>query len=103
MMQDFLEPTQRLYTKRSLFHHPKIFSSHHKLKDRKRIEKIFNKMTVFDDMMKKAKTGEGFLAALDQSGGSTPKALTAYGVPTDVSTNIACTLTELFLSVQVMH
>lgn len=62
-------------------------------------------MTVFDDMMKKAKTGEGFLAALDQSGGSTPKALTAYGVPTDVSsTNIACTaLSEVFLSVEVLY
>lgn len=65
---------------------------------------IFNKMTVFDDMMKKAKTGEGFLAALDQSGGSTPKALTAYGVPTDVSTNIACTaLSEVFLSVEILY
>ena len=26
-------------------------------------------------------SGEGFIAALDQSGGSTPKALKAYGVP----------------------
>mmetsp|Transcript_15729 Transcript_15729/g.43392 ORF Transcript_15729/g.43392 Transcript_15729/m.43392 type:complete len:302 (+) Transcript_15729:107-1012(+) len=38
---------------------------------------------LFDDMMKKAKTADGFLAALDQSGGSTPKALKAYGVPDD--------------------
>ena len=29
----------------------------------------------------KIKTGKGFIAALDQSGGSTPKALAAYGVP----------------------
>ena len=42
-------------------------------------------MTLFDEMMKKAASADGFLAALDQSGGSTPKALTAYGVPTDVS------------------
>ena len=39
----------------------------------------------FDEMMQKAKSGAGFLAALDQSGGSTPKALKAYGVPDDVS------------------
>ena len=29
------------------------------------------------------RAGRGFIAALDQSGGSTPKALTAYGVSTD--------------------
>ena len=29
------------------------------------------------------RAGRGFIAALDQSGGSTPKALTAYGVRTD--------------------
>ena len=37
-------------------------------------------------MMAKVQTADGFLAALDQSGGSTPKALKAYGVPDDVST-----------------
>lgn len=31
----------------------------------------------------KIRTGHGFLAALDQSGGSTPKALAQYGVPED--------------------
>ncbi|MFD2924553.1 fructose bisphosphate aldolase [Halobacillus naozhouensis] len=31
----------------------------------------------------KIKNGNGFIAALDQSGGSTPKALAAYGVPED--------------------
>ncbi|MGI8314631.1 fructose bisphosphate aldolase [Halobacillus mangrovi] len=31
----------------------------------------------------KVKSGNGFIAALDQSGGSTPKALAAYGVPED--------------------
>ena len=32
------------------------------------------------DQMRKAKLGKGFIAALDQSGGSTPKALKLYGV-----------------------
>ena len=32
------------------------------------------------DMMEKLRTGNGFIAALDQSGGSTPKALKGYGV-----------------------
>ncbi|CAN5734910.1 MAG: fructose bisphosphate aldolase [Ilumatobacteraceae bacterium] len=34
-------------------------------------------------MREKVGTGEGFIAALDQSGGSTPKALAAYGVQED--------------------
>jgi fructose-bisphosphate aldolase class I len=34
----------------------------------------------FEDMRRRIATGEGFIAALDQSGGSTPKALTGYGV-----------------------
>ena len=33
-----------------------------------------------DQMTAKIATGEGFIAALDQSGGSTPKALRGYGV-----------------------
>ena len=32
------------------------------------------------DMLDKVRTSSGFLAALDQSGGSTPKALLAYGI-----------------------
>ncbi|WP_340265253.1 fructose bisphosphate aldolase [Sphingobium mellinum] len=32
------------------------------------------------DMMKKIEAGKGFIAALDQSGGSTPKALKGYGI-----------------------
>ena len=32
-----------------------------------------------NDMRNKIRTGRGFIAALDQSGGSTPKALTGYG------------------------
>src|SRR3982750_4981607 len=32
------------------------------------------------DMMAKIERGDGFIAALDQSGGSTPKALKGYGI-----------------------
>ena len=32
------------------------------------------------EQLEKIKTGSGFIAALDQSGGSTPKALKAYGI-----------------------
>jgi len=35
------------------------------------------------DQLEKIKNGKGFIAALDQSGGSTPKALAAYGVTED--------------------
>ena len=35
------------------------------------------------EMLQKVETGDGFLAALDQSGGSTPKALALYGVAED--------------------
>jgi len=35
----------------------------------------------FDEMTARIARGNGFIAALDQSGGSTPKALRAYGVP----------------------
>ena len=34
--------------------------------------------------MSRVKTAYGFLAALDQSGGSTPKALRIYGIPDSV-------------------
>jgi fructose-bisphosphate aldolase class I len=40
-------------------------------------------VSTFDDQLKKAKTAKGFIAALDQSGGSTPKALALYGIPED--------------------
>ena len=33
-----------------------------------------------EDMLARIKTGKGFIAALDQSGGSTPKALRLYGI-----------------------
>ena len=37
--------------------------------------------------LERIRSGKGFLAALDQSGGSTPKALEAYGVPRDAYCN----------------
>jgi fructose-bisphosphate aldolase class I len=36
-----------------------------------------------EPQFEKIKSGRGFVAALDQSGGSTPKALEAYGIPPD--------------------
>ena len=38
-------------------------------------------MTQFEQQIQKFRTQDGFIAALDQSGGSTPKALRMYGVP----------------------
>jgi fructose-bisphosphate aldolase, class I len=35
----------------------------------------------FEQQLRKARSHQGFIAALDQSGGSTPKALKEYGVP----------------------
>ena len=32
------------------------------------------------EQLKKIEAGDGFIAALDQSGGSTPKALKLYGI-----------------------
>lgn len=37
--------------------------------------------STYDAQLKKMKTAPGFIAALDQSGGSTPKALGLYGIP----------------------
>jgi fructose-bisphosphate aldolase class I len=37
-------------------------------------------MSNFDEQMHKTKTQRGFIAALDQSGGSTPQALALYGI-----------------------
>jgi fructose-bisphosphate aldolase class I len=39
------------------------------------------------DQIEKIRTAPGFIAALDQSGGSTPKALSMYGVTPDAWTN----------------
>ena len=42
-----------------------------------------------NDQFTKMQSGAGFIAALDQSGGSTPKALKLYGIPEDAYTNDA--------------
>lgn len=40
-------------------------------------------MTIQQDMLNKLRTQDGFIAALDQSGGSTPKTLGLYGIGED--------------------
>jgi len=40
-----------------------------------------------DEMLRKIEQGQGFIAALDQSGGSTPGALKAYGISEDAFSN----------------
>jgi len=37
----------------------------------------------YDHMLERVRNGDGFIAALDQSGGSTPKALKGYGIEED--------------------
>ena len=44
-------------------------------------------MSKFDEQLQKVRNDKGFIAALDQSGGSTPKALQLYGVNSDAWTN----------------
>ncbi|GAC10440.1 fructose bisphosphate aldolase [Paraglaciecola chathamensis] len=51
------------------------------------------------DMLKKIKSDNGFIAALDQSGGSTPKALRLYGVEETEYTNDD----EMFTQVHLMR
>jgi len=51
------------------------------------------------DMTAKMAAGNGFIAALDQSGGSTPKALAGYGVGEDAWTNEA----EMFDLIHAMR
>jgi fructose-bisphosphate aldolase class I len=43
--------------------------------------------TVNAAMLDQIKSGQGFIAALDQSGGSTPKALKGYGIEADAFSN----------------
>ena len=38
---------------------------------------------IFEEQLESVRTVDGFLAALDQSGGSTPKTIRAYGIPDD--------------------
>ena len=56
-------------------------------------------MSTFDNQFSKIKNDPGFIAALDQSGGSTPKALGQYGVTPDSWTNE----TEMFDCVHTMR
>ena len=44
-------------------------------------------LTLREQQQRKIRTQAGFLAALDQSGGSTPKALAAYGIKEDAWSN----------------
>ncbi len=44
-------------------------------------------MSTFDDQLQKIRSAKGFIAALDQSGGSTPKALKLYGLNEDAWSN----------------
>src|SRR5262245_25003636 len=46
-------------------------------------------MSNFTEQLQKIKTQPGFIAALDQSGGSTPKALSSYGIKEDAWSNEA--------------
>ena len=56
-------------------------------------------MSIFDDQLNKIHNQQGFVAALDQSGGSTPKALMLYGVGEDAYSNDE----EMFALVQEMR
>ncbi len=44
-------------------------------------------MATWEDQLDKVRTQNGFIAALDQSGGSTPKALGLYGIAEDAYSN----------------
>ena len=50
-------------------------------------------------MMAQIKEGKGFIAALDQSGGSTPGALKGYGVAEDAYSNDE----EMFAAIHAMR
>src|ERR1700758_519780 len=56
-------------------------------------------MSSYTQQLQKMKTGAGFVAALDQSGGSTPKALSSYGIKEDAWSNEA----EMFALVHQMR
>lgn len=56
-------------------------------------------MNTFDQQLAKFRIQEGFIAALDQSGGSTPKALKAYGVDESAYSNDE----EMFAQVHAMR
>ena len=56
-------------------------------------------MSSFEQQLAKTKTQPGFIAALDQSGGSTPKALGQYGISQDAWSNDE----EMFAAVHQMR
>ena len=56
-------------------------------------------MTLFKEQLEKVQTHPGFIAALDQSGGSTPHALRAYGIKEGAWSNEA----EMFAIVHQMR
>jgi fructose-bisphosphate aldolase class I len=56
-------------------------------------------MSTRADQLEKVRTAKGFIAALDQSGGSTPKALKLYGIGEDAYSNDA----EMFAVVHEMR
>jgi fructose-bisphosphate aldolase, class I len=56
-------------------------------------------MSNFTQQLQKMKTSPGFVAALDQSGGSTPKALSSYGIKENAWSNEA----EMFALVHQMR
>lgn len=56
-------------------------------------------MTLFKEQLEKVQTRPGFIAALDQSGGSTPHALRAYGIQESAWSNEA----EMFAIVHQMR
>src|SRR5260370_21911472 len=58
-----------------------------------------NALGLNEQQLQKVKMQPGFIAALDQSGGSTPKALTAYGIKKGAWSNED----EMFAIVHHMH
>ena len=56
-------------------------------------------MMNYAEMLAKVSTASGFIAALDQSGGSTPKALKGYGIEEDAFSNDA----EMFALIHQMR
>ena len=56
-------------------------------------------MTLFSEQLERIRTAPGFIAALDQSGGSTPHALLAYGIKEGAWSNEA----EMFAIVHQMR
>ena len=58
-----------------------------------------NALNLKEQQLRKIRTQVGFIAALDQSGGSTPKALAAYGLKPDAWSNEA----EMFTLVHQMR